>query len=212
MKFLKSAILSILNLKSVYHVWLLRMRGCIIGSHCKVLGFPYIRLRKGAQVIMENNSTLISAKWANRMLNYPITIDAVGADSKVIFRKYAGATGSMFISVGVIDIGDYTMIAPGCTFNNCQKAHSYSSECGWLKLSSHTENSKIIVGKRCFIGMNSIIHGDVTIGDNCVIAAGTVITKDVPAGHFANGNPAVYTPLPKALRKTPEGYVSLGKI
>lgn len=155
---------------------------------------------------------LISAKWANRMLNYPITIDAVGGDSKVIFRKYAGATGSMFISVGVIDIGDYTMIAPGCTFNNCQKAHSYSAECGWLKLSPHMENSKIIVGKRCFIGMNSIIHGDVTIGDNCVIAAGSVITKDVPAGHFASGNPAEYTPLPKALRKTPDGYVPLGKI
>lgn len=160
---------------------------------------------------MEDNAGLVSTKWENRMLNFPVTIDCVGADSRIIFRKFSGATGSMFINIGMIDIGEYTMIGPGCTFNNCQAAHSYSPEWGWLHVRTHQEFSMIVVGKRCFIGMNSIIHGGVTIGDNCVIAAGSVITKDVPAGHFASGNPATYTPLPKALRKTPEGYVELGK-
>lgn len=52
--------------------------------------------------------------------------------------------------------------------------------------------------------MGSIILKGVTIGDNCVIAAGSVITKDVPAGHLAQGNPATYTPLPERLRQISE--------
>jgi len=46
------------------------------------------------------------------------------------------------------------------------------------------------IGKRCFIGARSIIMPGVVIGDGCVVAAGSVVTKDVPAGSIVAGNPA----------------------
>ena len=46
------------------------------------------------------------------------------------------------------------------------------------------------IGKNSVIGVNSIILPGVKIGDHCVIAAGAVVTKDVPAHCTVAGNPA----------------------
>ncbi len=46
------------------------------------------------------------------------------------------------------------------------------------------------VGRNCFIGGESLILPGVTIGDDCVIGAGSVVTKDVPSRSIAAGNPA----------------------
>ena len=45
------------------------------------------------------------------------------------------------------------------------------------------------IGKRCVIGINSIIMAGVEIGDECVIGAGAVVTKDVPSNCLVVGNP-----------------------
>ncbi|MCE2572801.1 acyltransferase [Motilimonas eburnea] len=46
------------------------------------------------------------------------------------------------------------------------------------------------IGKNCFIGGNSIIMPGVEVGDCCVVAAGAVVTKNVPDGSIVAGNPA----------------------
>lgn len=46
------------------------------------------------------------------------------------------------------------------------------------------------IGARCFIGGRSIIMPGITIGDDCVIGAGSVVTRDIPSGSIAAGNPA----------------------
>jgi acetyltransferase-like isoleucine patch superfamily enzyme len=46
------------------------------------------------------------------------------------------------------------------------------------------------VGARCFIGVRSLLMPGVTIGDECIVGAGSVVTRDVPAGSIVAGNPA----------------------
>jgi acetyltransferase-like isoleucine patch superfamily enzyme len=46
------------------------------------------------------------------------------------------------------------------------------------------------VGKRCFIGANSIILPGITIGDHSIVGAGAVVVRDVPAHSIVAGNPA----------------------
>ncbi|WP_375477350.1 acyltransferase [uncultured Jatrophihabitans sp.] len=48
----------------------------------------------------------------------------------------------------------------------------------------------IAIGSDCFIGARSIIMPGVQIGDRCVIAAGSVVHRSVPAGVIVGGNPA----------------------
>lgn len=47
----------------------------------------------------------------------------------------------------------------------------------------------IIVGKNCFIGCRTIILPNVTIGDGAIIGAGSIVTRDIPAGMIATGAP-----------------------
>ena len=49
----------------------------------------------------------------------------------------------------------------------------------------------VVIGSNVFIGTRSIILKGVTIGDNSVIGAGSVVTRDIPANVIAAGNPCV---------------------
>ena len=49
---------------------------------------------------------------------------------------------------------------------------------------------EIRIGNNVWIACNATVIGGVTIGDNVVIGAGSVVTKDIPEGYLAYGNPA----------------------
>lgn len=53
------------------------------------------------------------------------------------------------------------------------------------------KKAPVIIGDDCWIGANAIILPGVTIGNCCVVASGSVVTKDVPSGVLVAGNPAV---------------------
>ena len=53
-----------------------------------------------------------------------------------------------------------------------------------------SEGRKTVIGNNVWISTGSIILFGVEIGDNAVVSAGSVVTKDVPAGAFVGGNPA----------------------
>lgn len=46
------------------------------------------------------------------------------------------------------------------------------------------------IGKRVFVGVNTVIANSVTIGDGALIGAGSIVTKDIPANEVWAGNPA----------------------
>ncbi len=49
---------------------------------------------------------------------------------------------------------------------------------------------RITIGKNCFIGMGSMIMAGVTLEDNCIVAAGSVVTKSFQKGSVIGGTPA----------------------
>lgn len=48
---------------------------------------------------------------------------------------------------------------------------------------------EIHIGNNVWIACNAVVIGGVTIGDDVVIGAGSVVTKDIPSGYLAYGNP-----------------------
>lgn len=47
----------------------------------------------------------------------------------------------------------------------------------------------VIIGHDCWFGANVVVCPGVSVGENCVIGAGSVVTRDIPANSFAAGNP-----------------------
>lgn len=83
-----------------------------------------------------------------------------------------------------IYVGDYTMFGPNVIVATA--GHPILPE---LREKQYQFNMPIHIGKRCWIGAGAVILPRVTIGDDTVIGAGSVVTKDIPANVVAVGNP-----------------------
>lgn len=83
-----------------------------------------------------------------------------------------------------IYVGDYTMIGPNVTLATA--GHPILPR---LREKAYQYNVPIKIGKKCWLGAGVIVLPGVTIGDNSVIGAGSVVTKDIPANVVAVGNP-----------------------
>jgi len=93
-----------------------------------------------------------------------------------------------FIPEGVI-IEDEVFIGPHVTFTN-DKYPKATTESGELKMSKDWKISKIVVKGRASIGAGAVILPGVTIGENTLVGAGAVVTRDVPPNKIVIGNPA----------------------
>ena len=54
-------------------------------------------------------------------------------------------------------------------------------------LDEHESGQDVILGERCWIGMNAVILPGVVLGPGTVVAAGSVVTKSFPEGHSVIG-------------------------
>jgi len=89
---------------------------------------------------------------------------------------------------GTIEVGDYSFT--GHNVSIITGTHNYKSLLEKRMKDIPSTGHDIKIGKGCWIGSNSIILGPCTIGDNAVIAAGSVVNKDVPAFSIFAGVPA----------------------
>ena len=83
-----------------------------------------------------------------------------------------------------IFVGDYTMIGPNVTIATA--GHPILPE---LREKNYQYNMPVHIGKNCWLGAGVVVLPGVTIGDNTVIGAGSIVTKDIPANVVAVGNP-----------------------
>ena len=83
-----------------------------------------------------------------------------------------------------IYVGDYTMFGPNVTVATA--GHPILPE---LREKMYQYNFPVHIGKNCWIGTGVVIVPGITIGDNVVIGAGSVVTKDLPSNVVAVGNP-----------------------
>ncbi|KAL0224759.1 hypothetical protein RCL1_002671 [Eukaryota sp. TZLM3-RCL] len=92
----------------------------------------------------------------------------------------------VFLDCGLINIGDGVMLGPGVhiyTVNHPLDVETRKSLLEYTK--------PVRIGDNCWIGGKSIILPGVTIGEGSVVAAGSIVTKDVPPFVLVAGSPAV---------------------
>jgi len=87
---------------------------------------------------------------------------------------------------GRIVFGEKCLLAPNVTLT----ASNYATEPGRFVMDQPKIERDIVLGSDVWLGANTVVLAGVTIGDGAIVAAGGVVTKDVPAGAIVGGVPA----------------------
>jgi acetyltransferase-like isoleucine patch superfamily enzyme len=105
---------------------------------------------------------------------------------------------------GRIDIGDYCLLCPGVRVdsachvqigsNTMLASSAYITDADWHDIYDRSQPigrcAPVILGENVWIGDSAIVCKGVTVGENSVIGAGSVVAGDIPANVIAAGNPA----------------------
>lgn len=177
------------RLSSYYNLLRLKLYGIECGKHCVVHGRLYIHLFSSAHVKIGDDLYFssgwgINALCANRRGMIYATHDAC-----ITIGNNVGMSSTVLWSHNKITIGNHVKIGGNCIIIDTD-AHNMDY---LLRRSPSTDggiSAPVTIEDDAFIGMNCIILKGVTIGARSIIAAGSVVTKSIPADCVAGGNPA----------------------
>lgn len=106
-----------------------------------------------------------------------------GEDTRIGRNVFINQNCTMY-DLGGIEIGDDVMIGPNVSI--ITSGHALAP----AQRRSVSIARPIVIERNVWIAAGATIIGGVTIGENSVVAAGSVVTKDVPANMLMGGNPA----------------------
>lgn len=117
-----------------------------------------------------------------------VGVRVIGDYKNIILHKNCDVNDSCFLlAKDRIEIGENSALAYGVTIiTSADPNHDYNA----LASLYPPMTAPVTIGKNCWIGANSTILPGVVIGDFSVVAAGSVVTADVPAGVMVAGVPA----------------------
>lgn len=113
----------------------------------------------------------------------------VQENAQFIIGNHSGMSGTMIYVSNLVKIGDYVNIGGGTRIfdtdfhpiDSAARRNPATFLCG--------KSAPVIIEDDVFIGTNCIIGKGVTIGARSVVAAGSVVVKDVPSDSIVGGNP-----------------------
>jgi acetyltransferase-like isoleucine patch superfamily enzyme len=128
-------------------------------------------------------SELIGKKVDESFLLIPPFYTAGGSEIR-IGRNVFVNQNCTFYDLGGLDIADDVLIGPNVSL--ITTSHSLDP----ARRRSVTIGKPIKIERNVWIAAGATIIGGVTVGENSVVAAGSVVTRDVPPNTLAGGNPA----------------------
>ncbi len=150
---------------------------------CKELCRDYNELRpKNMQARTELLHKLLGEVKGNLLIEQPFVCD-YGYNISVGKNFYSNHN-LVILDCAKVSFGDNVFIAPNCGFYTAGHPLEASERNKGLEYAR-----PITVGDNVWFGANVSVLPGVTIGDNCVIGAGSVVNKDIPANSLAVGNP-----------------------
>lgn len=150
---------------------------------------PYSKIYTSV-INIENTEQFKIGKYSSICRNTVISIATRDVPSSIIIgaNTYVGENNNLRAADGVIEIGSHCYVSQGVTMvtsNHGIKKDLPIGEQGW-----YSKKARIKLHDDVWVGANSVILPDVTIGKGAVIGAGSIVTKDVPEYAIVAGNPA----------------------
>ena len=163
------------------------------GINC--VGLPVIKLHPVSSLSIAENVTIVSRKYSNPLgINKRSIIKTLGKNAAIIIMKNTGMSGVTICCANRITIGRNVIIGANCTIIDTDfhdyyeiSKREYSSE---ISKQNFVPNAPVIIEDNVKIGMNVTILKGVKIGRNTIVAANSVVVRNVPSDVIIGGNPA----------------------
>jgi len=169
----------------------LKIKGVEIGKTVALYGFPRVNRAKGGKIIIGNNVALCSTCEGNPLgVNHRVILSVIYPESEIIIGDDTGISGTTICAAKSVKIGRNCLIGANVTIPDYD-FHSVIPE--GRRYNTNIEEigcASVVVEDNVWLGMNVIILKGVVVGQNSVVAAGSVVTKSIPSNCIAGGNPA----------------------
>jgi acetyltransferase-like isoleucine patch superfamily enzyme len=144
------------------------------GLNVQVIGIANVTIGQG--------SCISDNVWLNVCIRDGSTIRMKIGQCTLVGRN------SMISTAGYLEIGDYCLLAPNVYISDAD--HIYADIKQPIMQQGATEGRTVIIEDNCWFGINSVITGNLTIGRGSVVAANSVVNRDVPPFSVVAGSPA----------------------
>jgi acetyltransferase-like isoleucine patch superfamily enzyme len=173
-----------------YVVTLARLRGIQIKSGSSFFGLPKFKKARTARIIIGKNNCFRSSPTSNLIgINRPCIISALEPTSEIVIGDDCGFSGTVIGCFDRIVIGHRVKCG----------ANTLITDGDWHSEDPRSSKPRpIVIGDDVWLGVNVTVMKGVTIGENSLIGAGSIVTKDIPPNVIAAGSPCmVIRPLVK---------------
>lgn len=176
-----------------YNILKFNSAGVKLGYKFRVRGFVSLKKSKSSEFKIGNNFIMLSGNMFN----------ALGRNIQTAFRIDNNAILEIGNDVGMscvsiwcskkIIIGNNVKIgADVIIFDSDMHSLSFLERRNQFTDAKNAKRGAIFIGNDVFIGTRSIVTKGVSIGDKSIIAAGSIVTKDIPENEIWGGNPAKF--------------------
>lgn len=165
------------------------LNGISWGQGWRFYGVPIIQKHRQSRMTFGTKLQLRSSARSNPLgANRPVILCTWRTGAVLEVGERFAMTGGTVCVSGRIVIGNRVTIGANTTILDTD-FHPLDPE---LRQSNpyQTSSEPVVIGDDVFVGLQCLILKGVTLGQGCVIGAGSVVTQDVPAGAIAAGNPA----------------------
>jgi acetyltransferase-like isoleucine patch superfamily enzyme len=173
--------------------------GVEIQGRVECYGTVHIMRAPKSVISIGNNVSIVSSsqRCTAGSLYAPTKLRTWSRNAKIIIEDNVGLNGTSIAARSkTIKIGRGTMIAPNVVIMDSNYHALWPPE-NRATRPAFESDAHIIIGSNVWIGSSCIILKGIDIGDNSIIAAGSVVTSNIPANVLAGGVPA------KVIRKLP---------
>jgi hypothetical protein len=168
----------------------LRGAGVLVGQGVRFHSAPIIQRVEGSKISIGDRSVLCSDSRNTALgVRGPVILRTLAVNAEIDIAGDVGLSGAVICAACSVSIGQGTLLGADVMIFDTDFHPVDHAARRYAPMPSET-SAPILIGRNVFIGTRSTICKGVTIGDNSVIGAGSVVSSDVPPNTIYAGVPA----------------------
>ena len=167
------------------YLWL-KMKGIHLGKNCTFYGVPYVRRSPFSTISIGNNCSFRSDSTSNLVgVNRKCLLNTHQEGAIIKIGDYSGFSGVVISAMERVEIGTHLLCGANVLITDFDFHYvdpNRRQEVG-------SKSAPVVIENNVWLGINTVVLKGVRIGENSVIAANSLVIKDIPPNVIAGGNP-----------------------